>query len=201
MKNHLIELNRIGISSINLLEFCFPFRNPKTFRNKGYKIKNPPYQVLYNYWYAGGLPVAGSELECLRLVEFAIDEKLDIGVHYCSLENKHTGQIYQQNYGKKVSPRYHFSEKDFFFKSAKVFGEDIPKTLEFLRAASNQSSFRDTDHDYLEFHVSNIELLRDTDIEVGICSNVMETRNDSDFMRELKVDLTFPDQFDFERDV
>jgi len=130
MKELLIELDRIGISSINLLEFCFPFRNARTFRNKGFKIKNPPYRVLYNYWYAGGLPIAGSELECLELLEFAIDEGLDIGIHYCSLENKHTGQIYQQNVGKKVSPRYHFSEKDFFFKSAKVFGEDISKVQE-----------------------------------------------------------------------
>jgi len=201
MKELLIELDRIGISSINLLEFCFPFRNARTFRNKGFKIKNPPYRVLYNYWYAGGLPIAGSELECLELLEFAIDEGLDIGIHYCSLENKHTGQIYQQNVGKKVSPRYHFSEKDFFFKSAKVFGEDISKVQERFRVSPNQSTFRDTDHDYLEFHPSKIGLLMDLDIEVGISSYVMETRENDEFMRELKVDLTFPNQFDFEKDV
>jgi pyruvate formate-lyase activating enzyme-like uncharacterized protein len=201
MKSHLVELNRIGISSINLLEFCFPFRNARTFHNKGYKIKNPPYRVLYNYWYAGGLPIAGSELECLRLVEFAIDEPLDIGVHYCSLENKHTGQIYQQNHGEKVSPRYHFSEKDFFFKSAKVFGGDISKVVERFRTSHNQNTLRDTDHDYLEFHVNQIELLKDLELEVGISSNVMETRENNDYLRELKVDLTYPDQFDFEKDI
>jgi pyruvate formate-lyase activating enzyme-like uncharacterized protein len=201
MKRHLVQLDQIGISSINLLEFCFPFRNVRTFRNKDYKIKNPPYRVLYNYWYAGGLPIAESELECLRLMEFAMDEGLNIGVHYCSLENKHTGQIYQQNAGKKVSPRYHFSEKDFFYKSAKVFGEDIPKVQELIRQSPNQSSFRDTDHDYLEFHVRNIEFLKGLPVEIGISYNVMEKREDEEYMRELKVELTYPDQFDFDKDV
>ena len=201
MKDIFLQLDQIGISSINLLEFCFPFRNARTFRNKGHQIKNPPYRVLYNYWYAGGLPIAGSEQVCLQLIEFAIDEGLKIGIHYCSLENKHTGQIYQQNFGKNVSPRYHFSEKDFFFKSAKIFGEDIPKVQELLRQAPNQSSYRDTEHNYLEFHVSNIELLKDLPIEIGISYNVMETREHDAYIRELKLDLTYPDQFDFDRDV
>jgi pyruvate formate-lyase activating enzyme-like uncharacterized protein len=201
MKEILSALDRIGISSINLLEFCFPFRNARTFHNKGYQIKNPPHRVLYNYWYAGGLPIAGSEQVCLQLLERAIDEDLKIGVHYCSLENKHTGQIYQQNFGKKVSARYHFSEKDFFFKSAKVFGEDIPKVQERLRTDHPQSTFMDTEHDYLEFHPSNIALLKDLDVEVGICYLVMETRQEGEVMRELKVDLTHPDQFNFEKDL
>jgi pyruvate formate-lyase activating enzyme-like uncharacterized protein len=201
MNQILIQLDKIGISSINLLEFCFPFRNPKTFRNKGYQIKNPPYRVLYNYWYAGGLPIAGSELACLKLIEFALNEGLQIGVHYCSLENKHTGQIYQQNFGKKVPDRYHFSERDFFFKSAKVFGEDIPKVLERFRKVSHQNTFRDTDHDYLEFHPSKIETLSDLDVEVGICYFVIETRDKDEVMRELKVDMIYPEQFDFEQDI
>ena len=201
MKEILLELDRIGISSINLLEFCFPFRNARTFRNKGYQIKNPPYRVLYNYWYAGGLPIAGSEEVCLQLMVWAIEEDLKIGVHYCSLENKHTGQIYQQNFGKKVPGRYHFSEKDFFFKSAKVFGEDIPKVLERLRQDHRQSTFMDTGHDYLEFHPDQIVLLKDLDLEVGLCYFVVETRQNEEVMRELKVDLVVPEQFDFDKDI
>jgi pyruvate formate-lyase activating enzyme-like uncharacterized protein len=201
MKEILIQLDQIGISSINLLEFCFPFRNARTFRNKGYQIKNPTYRVLYDYWYAGGLPIAGSERVCLQLIEFAIDEGLEIGVHYCSLENKHTGQIYQQNYGKEVSGRYQFSEKDFFFKSAKVFGEDIPKVLDRFREHRQYNTFMDTDHDYLEFHPRKIDILRDLEIEVGLCYFVYEIREEDEVMRELKVDLVYPEQFDFEMDV
>jgi pyruvate formate-lyase activating enzyme-like uncharacterized protein len=201
MKDLLLELDWIGIAGINLLEFCFPFRNAKTFRNKGYKIRIPPYRVLYNYWYAGGLPIAGSEVTCLRLLEFALAQKLHMGIHYCSLENKHSGQIYQQNFGKKVSPRYLFSEKDFFFKSAKVFGEDIPQVLDRLNRLGTHDYFLDTQHEYLEFHVSHIPLLIGLDTEVGISSAVMETRQDGEYLRELKVDLTYPRQFDISSDV
>jgi pyruvate formate-lyase activating enzyme-like uncharacterized protein len=201
MKEILLALDEIEIFSINLLEFCFPHRNARTFRNKGYQIKNPPYRVLYNYWYAGGLPIAGSEQVCLQLMDFAIDEGLEMGIHYCSLENKHTGQIYQQNFGKKVSSRYVFSEKDFFFKSAKVFGEDIPKVLERFRDNQQQTTYLDTEHNYLEFHPSKIEVLRDLEMEVGLCYFVSETRDEGDVMRELKVDLVYPKQFDFETDI
>jgi len=201
MKEILVELDRIGISSINLLEFCFPFRNARIFRENGYKIKNPPYRVLYNYWYAGGLPIANSELECLELLEFALDEDLDIGVHYCSLENKHTGQIYQQNLGKKVSSRAYFSRNDFFYKSAKVFGEDVKRVLRRFNSLGKFDYFIDTDHKYLEFHVDNITLLQEMDLEVGISSAVIEQREDGEYVRELRVDLVYPETFQLDMDV
>ena len=89
--------------------------------------------MLYNYWYAGGLPISKSELECLDLVEFAMREKMKIGVHYCSLENKHTGQIYQQNTRGTIPATGYLSEKDFFIKSAKVFGADIQPVKRVLK--------------------------------------------------------------------
>ena len=58
----------------------------------------------------------------LELVDFAIEQNLTLGVHYCSLENKFTGQIYQQNFDAKMDKTYRFSEEDFYFKTAKVFG-------------------------------------------------------------------------------
>lgn len=201
MKELIIELDRIGILSINLLEFCFPFRNARTFRDKDYKIKNPPYRVLYNYWYAGGLPIARSELECLELLNFTIDEDLDIGVHYCSLENKHTGQIYQQNLGKIVSSRAYFSEKDFFYKSAKVFGDDVKRVLKRFNSLGKYECFIDTDHKYLEFHVNKIPLLQEMNLEVGISSAVIEQREGGEHLRELKVDLVYPETFQLEIDV
>jgi len=77
----------LGIFGINLLEFCFPWNNVDVYRQHGYKIKARPHRVLYNYWYAGGLPIAGSETVCLDLVDFALQQGLKFGVHYCSLEN------------------------------------------------------------------------------------------------------------------
>ena len=133
MKVVLTELDRLEIFGINLLEFCFPYNNADVYRARGYKIKARPYRVLYNYMYGGGLPVAGSESICLELVEFALDTGLNLGVHYCSLENKHTGQIYQQNAIRPLPKTMVFSQTDYFLKSAKVFGSDIAQVQSFLK--------------------------------------------------------------------
>ncbi|WP_425804440.1 hypothetical protein ACHOLT_20235 [Desulfitobacterium sp. Sab5] len=201
MKELLLELNRLEISGINLLEFCFPFHSAEEFIKRGFKVKNPPFKVLYNYWYAGGLPISRSELECLNLVEFALDEKLKLGVHYCSVENKQTGQIYQQNYGQKVSPLMYFSPNDYFFKSAKVFGEDIEKISKVFKKKNMVQFQFNTDYQFLEFPVNQIKLLKDLDLEIGISTNIMETRKDGKYLRELKIDLTYPHSFNLEKDI
>lgn len=201
MRDILVTLDQIEISSINLLELCFPFQNVEAFRMHGFKIRYPPYQVLYEYWYAGGLPIAGSEEACLRLIEFALDQELSIGVHYCSLENKHTGQVYQMNVGKKVSPRYHLSERDFFLKTAKVFGMDIPSVRTSLKRRSNLHTFTDSEHKYLEFNVSHIPALSELDVEVGVCSSIVEEREEGTIVRELKVQWTRPAEFNLDADI
>ena len=72
----------MDIFGINLLEFCFPLGNAKAFHERGFNLKNPPYNVYYNYWYAGGLAVAESEQHCLELVDFAMTAKSKA---WCSL--------------------------------------------------------------------------------------------------------------------
>ncbi len=201
MKEILIELDELELFGINLLEFCFPMSNAEVYNQRGYKIKNPPFRIPYNYWYAGGLPISQSELTCLELLEFAIDTGLNLGVHYCSLENKYTSQIFQQNFDQPAPGTTYFSEKDFFLKSAKVFGSDIPQAQKRLRRWGSNGYTINREHRFIEFHVSQIEALQGLDIEVGISSSVMETREDGQYLRELKVDLTYPEVFDFETDV
>jgi uncharacterized protein len=201
MKAVLLELERLEIFSINLLEFCYPFTNTDVFKQRGYQVKNPPNRVLYNYWYAGGLPITLSELECLDLVEFAIDKNLQIGVHYCSLENKQTGQIYQQNHGQSIPETSYFSQKDYFLKSAKVFGEDISPTLEIFKKKKYNRYSLNHEHNFLEFHVGKIKLLKAIDVEIGISTSVIEEREGEKVVRELKVDLTTPTSFDISSDV
>ena len=46
-----------------------------------------------------------------------------------------------------------------------------------------------------------IKLLKDLDIEVGISSNVMEVREDGKYLRELKIDRTYPKDFDLSKDI
>jgi hypothetical protein len=157
--------------------------------------------VLYDYDYAGGLPVARSEIACLELLEHALDQGLRIGVHYCSLENKHTGQIYQQNTRGAAPPLFHFSERDYFLKSAKVFGQDVPKALAALQRTGYDGYRQVPGHEYLEFHVDKIPELAGLLSEVGISYNVREARDDGAYFRELRLDLTYPDAFDPATDI
>lgn len=197
MKDILTRLDQIGIFGINLLEFCFPYNRANVFRMKNYRIKHRPFRVLYNYWYAGGLPVDGSELECLDLLDFAIDAKLKLGVHYCSLENKHTGQIFQQNSPVQLDPLFWFSQKDYFIKSAKVFGDDIPIVLEHFRKKGFQGYQLNAEYGYLEFPVDQISGLRKLNIQAGLAYYVSEIREGQSILRELKIDLIDPARFRF----
>ncbi len=201
MKDVLVTLDQLGVDSINLLEFCYPLNQAETYNQRGYKVKAYPFQVLYDYWYAGGLPIARSELECLELVAFALESGMKMGVHYCSLENKHTGQIYQQNMGRRLSARYYLSTKDYFLKTAKVFGADARTARKALRRNhTDRHQFNETEN-CLELHVSQIEALKGLNLEVALSYNVMETREDGTVLRELKVDLVHPESFDFGKDV
>ncbi|MBI5301771.1 MAG: radical SAM protein [Chloroflexi bacterium] len=201
MKQVLTRLDELDVSGINLLEFCFPLNNADMYRDKGYRIKQRPFRVLYNYSYAGGLPVAQSESACLDLVEFALDQKLKLGVHYCSLENKHTGQVYQQHFEQKIPAHLYFSPRDYFLKSAKVFGKDLHQVLPIFERMRYRDFQRNRDRYYLEFHVEKIAALKDLAIEIGIATSVMEARPDGAVIRELKVDLTTPQTFDLATDV
>jgi pyruvate formate-lyase activating enzyme-like uncharacterized protein len=201
MKEVMGKLEKLGIFGINLLEFCFPFHNAEEYTQRGYRIKARPYRVLYNYWYAGGLPVAGSEEECLDLIEYALDEKINLGVHYCSLENKHTGQIYQQNSIRPLPKTMYFSPGDYFLKSAKVFGNEINQVRRFFQKTGNKNYVINEKYNYLEFHVRQIKSLQKMDIEVGLSTNVIENRDGERFIRELKLDITTAKDFILSEDL
>ncbi|MDQ7093735.1 radical SAM protein [Desulfosporosinus sp. PR] len=201
MKELLRDLDQLGVYGINLLEFCYPYLNANIYREKEFKIKSRPFRVLYDYWYAGALPVAQSEIESLALLEFAADEGLKLGVHYCSLENKNTGQIFRQNSRQKLDKTLYFSPRDFFLKSAKVYGGDIPKVEKVFKKAGYHDYTVNREHNYLEFHVKQVDLLVDLDVEIGISSSVLEKRADGEYLRELKVDLTYPKIFDLAQDL
>ena len=201
MTDVLLELDRLGIFGINLLEFCFPLNNVEVYREKGYQIKARPFRVLYDYWYAGGLPIAGSETVCLELMDFALEAGLKLGVHYCSLENKHTGQVYNQNSGHTLPKFMYFSQRDYFIKTAKVFGEDVPVVKQIFDKAGYRDYAISEKHDSLEFHVNQIGSLKKLEITVGISSHVIETRENEQVLRELKVDITTPQTFRLSKDI
>lgn len=191
MKELLLDLDALGIYGINLLEFCFPLENAQPFKDKGFELKNPPYDVFYNYWYAGGLAVAGSEQICLDLVQFALDENLSLGVHYCSLENKFTGQIYQQNHHQDIGETYTFSDKDYFFKTVKAFGKDQRKVKDILD--KHQIPYEiNGDYQYIQFPVYAIQQLGKNNLDLVISSNVVEMDANEKLIREVKIEWTTP---------
>lgn len=126
IKHLLKEFDAIGIDGMNMLEFCFPFSNWEDFSSRGFKLKRPPFEIMYDYGYSGGLAVAGSELLILKLMDWVMDEGIRIGLHYCSLENKHRSEIRQKNErARGLHPCLSFDEGDFFLKAGKVFGCDV----------------------------------------------------------------------------
>ncbi|WKZ37371.1 MAG: radical SAM protein [Anaerolineales bacterium] len=201
MKDVLIELDRLGVFGINLLEFCFPFNNVETYRGNDYKVRARPFRVLYDYWYAGGLPIAGSETVCLGLIDFALDAGLQLGVHYCSLENKHTGQVHRQNSGHNLPKHMAFSQRDYFLKSAKVFGDDIPAVRQAFDTSGYGDYVMSEEHNSLEFHVNRISSLKKMEVDIGISSSVLEMREAGPVLRELKVDVTTPQTFRLSKDI
>lgn len=194
MKELLIELDNIGIFGINLLEFCFPLKDPKPFIERGFELKNPPYEMYYNYWYAGGLAIAESEAHCLELLKFATEQNLKIGVHYCSLENKFTGQVYQQNYDQQLGATYTFSNRDYYFKTAKIFGKDIRKSINILE--KNHVSYElNQQYDFIQFSIEAIPCLQEAKVEIAIVSCIVEFENKERLTKEVCVDWTTPKLF------
>lgn len=202
MKNLLVRLDALGARGINLLELGFPLSNGGEFARRGLMLKGAPYRVLYDYAYAAGLPVAGSEEACLELLRFARDEGLSLGVHYCSMENKHTGQVYRQNapYVGRY-PLRRMSGRDHFLKSAKAFGGDRALVREILRRGG--AGFGDDeDFDFTEFPLDAVVLLRGElpDVELAVSYAICEPRDGEQILRELRLDATTPSTFDSERD-
>ena len=198
MKSILLELERLGVDSINLLELCYPFSRAEAFTARGYQVRARPFRVLYDYWYAGGLPIAGSESVCLDLVAFALEAGLKLGVHYCSLENKHSGQIYQQNAGARLPATYVFSPRDYFWKTIKVFEPEVRRVRRALRGQPPELRRAGDDGRSLELHPSQVPVLAAAglSLDLGLSYNVLEQRTDGPCLRELKLDLVSPMVFD-----
>ncbi len=203
MQGVLVDLDTLGVDSINLLELCYPLNGAEAFNQRGFAVRAQPFRVLYDYWYAGGLPVAGSEPVCLALVAFALEAGLQLGVHYCSLENKHTGQVYRQNASQPLPATYAFSERDYFWKTVKAYGADISRVRRALRGQPAGLRRASDDGTCLELHPSQVAALRAAglDVELGLSFNILEARADGQYLRELKLALIRPATFDCEHDV
>ncbi len=186
MQGWMRRFDEIGIKGMNLLEFCFPFHNWEEFEARGYKLKNPPYPVMYDYSYSGGLAVAGSEELCLELMLWALDEGLNFGMHYCSLENKHRSEMCQVNYGgDKVHPIFDYDEGDFYIKTAKVFGPDREVAKALLGVAGCVDMVEDEEEESLAFPRRYLPVLKDANVEPMIAICLMEKDEEGHYLQEV----------------
>ena len=177
----------IGITGINLLEFCFPFNNWDEFASRGFEIRNPPFDVMYDYGYSGGLPVAGSEELCLELMLYGIKNNVPFGMHYCSLDNKHRSEMRQMNErGEFLHLCYEFDKEDFFLKTAKVFGDDVVPTVEAISDAGCRSYLMlNDDESSICFPPHYLKALEDVDVTPCISYNVLERDGKDYYLQEV----------------
>ncbi len=200
-KEHMKELVRafqeVGIDGVNLLEFCFPFCNWEEFARRGLTLKNPPFEVMYDYGYSGGLAVAGSEELILELMDWALDEGMTFGMHYCSLENKHRSEIRQKNErAAHVHPCIEFDQGDFFLKTAKVFGDDIAAARRVLEDAGCRDFIPDDDERSLAFPprfanvLSGVTRADGQPVSVMLCSLVYENEDGKSYLIDVGLEPT-----------
>ena len=186
MRELLRRFDAIGIAGINMLEFCFPFCNWEEFDKRGLLIRNPPFPVMYDYGYSGGLPIAGSEELALELMLFGLDAGVSFGMHYCSLENKHRSEMRQMNErGSHAHPCFAFDEGDFFLKTAKVFGPDREPAERALRSCGCTDFMANESEESLAFpprYVGQLKGANVTPVE-SVC--VLEKDDKGSFLREV----------------
>ncbi len=183
------RFDEIGIDGINLLEFCFPFSHWDEFARRGFTLRNPPFEVMYDYGYSGGLAVAGSEELILELMVWAIDAGMRFGMHYCSLENKHRSEMRQKNErARRAHPCIQFDGGDFFLKTAKVFGCDVECARRVLEDAGCTDFMEDADEQSLAFPPRYLGVLDEvvrpdgTPIEPQKCFLVCESGEEGSYL-------------------
>lgn len=199
-KQHMQDLMRrfdeVGIDGMNLLEFCFPFCHWEEFARRGFTLKNPPFDVMYDYGYSGGLAVAGSEELILELMLWALDEGLSFGMHYCSLDNKHRSEIRQKNErAAHVHPCIEFDDEDFFLKTAKVFGPDVEAARRVLEDTGCRDFMEDAEEGSLAFPPRFANVLEGAvradgePIQVASCSLVYESGEEGGYLIDVALRL------------
>ena len=136
------------------------------------------------------MPIAESSIECLEVVLFALENKVSMSVHYCSLENKLTAQVYYANHKVKKSEIEYFSEKDYFIKTAKGYGDDIITIKEVLDKNNINHYMYDNSNKIIEFSPIYVPLLKDYSMELGL--TYMAVDYDEEYMqnvlREYQID-------------
>ena len=150
--------------------------------------------MVYDYGYSGGLAVSGSEELILSLMVWALDEGLGLGLHYCSLENKHRSEIRQKNErARGLHPCLEVDEGSFFLQCGKAFGPDVPLVREALARAGCADVVEDAEEDSLAFPLSFMESVRGlrhadgAPVQVQVAYHVYEVEEDGAYFIDVAI--------------
>lgn len=196
MRKLMVRLDSMGVDGINLLEFTYAMWNWPVYESLGLTLRNPPFRVFFDYSYAGSLAVQDSEELCLRLMLWAHEQGLSLGMHYCSLENKHRAQVRTINEAHAdINACYAFDCGDYFLKTALVFGEDRAPVRDALRLLGCTEFLEDEKNNATSFHPHWLDAacaIRRKDgglVQVCVSSNVAVAHDGGVDVRELKLEL------------
>ncbi len=194
MRSIMRRADAIGVRGMNLLELCFPLHNADEFRKRGMRLRKRPFNRLYGYWYGGGVPVAESEREALDLLMFAHEEKLRLGIHYCSADNRNSAQVSLQNspFENAEEVRRHYAwlaldEGDHFLKCAKAFGDDAERVREWMEDNENAPYDFDDGDRRIAFPLKLAQEVRKAlpEIGLGLSSSILEDHDGALMLREV----------------
>lgn len=194
MRSIMRRADAIGVRGMNVLELCFPLHNADEFRKRGMRLRKRPFNHLYGYWYGGGVPVAESEREALDLLMFAHDEKLRLGIHYCSADNRNSAQVSLQNspFENAEEVRRHYAwlaldEGDHFLKCAKAFGDDAEHVRGWMEDNANAPYDFDDGDRRIAFPLKLAQEVRKAlpEVDLGLSSSILEDHDGALLLREV----------------
>jgi hypothetical protein len=116
-----------------------------------------------------------------------------MGVHYCSLENKLTSQIWHHNHKFRKTPLEYFSEKDFFVRTAVAYGEDANKVKEILDR-ENRKNYNKSQKT-IEFPLDDIPLLKGSNMQIGIVVMALDSVDGKACVREIAIHIADTESF------
>lgn len=177
MKRLLLELNKLNIFGINLSHLLCTRANKENLKARGYKIITDKFKPFYESLLPHELSVYGSEETCFNLLEFAVNKKLKIGVHYCSNENFRANYLNRRLlHAKKVKRPYETITKYGLLKKIVIYWPDYFQAHKDLQrhGVSEQQIGISQDKKRLETHVNNLHFLNTDKYEIGILYSLPE---------------------------
>jgi pyruvate formate-lyase activating enzyme-like uncharacterized protein len=160
VRQAMIKMEEIGVKYLNLHELEFWPANVDEMRKRGYMLKSSkidPFYIQQVY------PAYGSEESVFRLIEFALDNKLKLGINYCSsLAKKQVQHLNKRiNSAKRIKEPHEKVNDNGLLEKAVVYEPEAAGAMGVLRGKSipGEGIFYNNAKKRLEIHPDWVGLL------------------------------------------